>query len=911
MIHKLADRREDLESRLSIERIQARYQKQTGEVSTEICTQPRRLFESLLFELLSAVNGCYGCVLRMTGVELAESPFLELVSSIHRDHGGRLVRQYDTLLNRKPDALISTVLSTGQSSYANNKRSMVPRCLPDCRPSIDNFAALSLVVDRQSPLVILVANSDKPFNELVVNRLDNLLEVFARIYKGTSSTKQAHVAIQRYQQDHRHYSKLLDANFNGVMSFDCNGLVTAFNLACERCFDVASKMAIGLQASQFVAAEVLEPLLERARSFPAGKKISDSHTTSVIDSVGFRSDGNDFPIQIVAFYSRIDREVCITLVIDDISDRYESARESELAFVEMKTLTNLAPVGILQLSSNWSCQYANDMWCQLSDLTIEETIGEGWINAIHRNDVAETLDEMRDALCQYQTFKKEFRLHLPLGAVNWVSLNATATVDEQQRLTGFLVVVTDITEKHLAAERLRQLAHHDPLTGLLNRMFFLDHLEHSLHEASEQKIVALLSVDLDGFKAVNDNLGHDAGDFLLKEVSNRLKTAVRTEDTIARMGGDEFVVSLANLSPDDRADEVAEKIIRSLKKPFVVGNVEVSISASIGVATTSDSVLTPDELMKQADVALYRAKELGKSKAITFSDELHAKQSALAALNSDVREVVKRRRFALQYQPQLDIKGQQLLGFEALLRIPSKFGTVALPSEVISVLENTGLISEVGSWVLMQACQDFSEWRKLGLVHEKCTISVNVSAKQLGLSEIIDTIEYALNQSNLPPENLIVELTETAFIGNAENTVEIINEIKALGVKCSLDDFGTGYSSLAYLSRLPIDHIKIDKSFVLDLGKSEERLAIVRAILGMANALDITVVAEGVENPEVVRLLTKEGCDAYQGYYFSRPLTAEQVRVFLTELSPLKLAQFTSFYDLGSAGSDDKLAEVI
>lgn len=911
MIGKLADRREDAESRISIERIQARYQKKTGEISTEICTQPRRLLESLLFELLSAVNGSYGCVLRMTGPELAESPFLELVSAIQRDHGGRLTRQYDTLLNRKPDALISTVLSTAQSSYANNKRSRVPRCLPDCRPPIENFVALSLVIDRQTPLVVVVANSDTPFCEVVVSRLERLLEVFASIYKVTSSTKQAHEAIQRYHQDHRHYSRLLDANFNGVMSFDCNGLITAFNPACERCFDVTLESAVGSPSSQFIPAEVLEPLLERAKSFTPEQKIRETHTTSAIDSVGFRADGSNFPIQIAAFYSRIERNVCVTLVIDDISDRYESARQCEINFVELKTLTNLAPVGILQLSANWSCQYANDMWCQLSELNIEESMGEGWISAIHRQDVTDTLDEMRDALRQYQTFKKEFRLHLPLGGVNWVSLNATATFCEKQRLTGYLVVVTDITEKHLAAERLRQLAHHDPLTGLLNRMFFLDHLADSLLDASERRIVALLSIDLDGFKAVNDNLGHDAGDFLLKEVSSRLKCALRTEDTIARMGSDEFVVALVGLTQDYMGAEVAEKIIRSLKKPFIVGNVDVSISASIGVASTSNSVLTADALMKQADIALYSAKELGRSKAVSFSDELSAKQGALSALNSDVRDIVKRRRFALHYQPQLDIKGQQLLGFEALLRMPSKFGTVAMPSEVIDVLENTGLISEVGAWVLMQACQDFSEWRALDLVHEKCTISVNVSAKQLGSPELIDTIKTALLQSNLPPENLIIELTESAFIGNSDNAVEIIKAIKALGVTCSLDDFGTGYSSLAYLSRLPIDHIKIDKSFVLDLGESEERLAIVRAILAMANALDITVVAEGVENPEVVRLLAREGCDAYQGYYFSRPLSAERVHIFLTELSPLKIAQFTSFYDLGSIESNDKLAIVV
>jgi len=898
MVEKIIDRRKDLEIRQAIERIKIRYEKQTGETSTEVCSQPRRLFESLLFEMLADANCSYGCVMRQTGAELAESPFLELVSSISRTHSGRLARQYDTLLNRKPDTLVSTVVSTGHSQFVNNKRSLVPKCLPDCRPPIESFAVLRLVTDKQSPMVVFIANAEKPLNEATLNRLDTLLTVFARIFKGAGGNKQTQVAIQRYQQDNRHHLKLLDANFNGVMTIDSEGIITAFNLACERYFEVASVVALGKSANTFLTADVLDPLLEQARSFPKEMKFRDVHTTAIRDSVGFRADGADFPIQIAAFFSRVEHHVCVTLVLDDISDRYESARESEKAFVQMKTLTNLAPVGILQLAADWSCQYANDMWFQLSDLTLEESLGEGWINAIHREDVVDTLDEMRDALCQHQIFKKEIRLHQPLGAVAWVSVNATATVDEQHRLTGFLVVVIDITEKHHAAERLRQLAHHDALTGLLNRMFFLDHLEEALHARETDRNVGLLSIDLDGFKSVNDNFGHDAGDTLLKEVASRLQASARDEDIIARLGGDEFVVTLSHLFENKHAVLVAEKVLDVLKKPFVVGNVEVRISASIGIATSSINT-TSGELMKQADLALYRAKELGKSVAVVFTPELDAAQRKLAELNSNVRTIVKNRDFILHYQPQLDIHGQRLLGFEALLRMPGQFGHQSMPSEIIEVLEDTGLIQDVGAWALTQACHDFGLWRDAGLVDEHCTMSVNVSAKQLQQEKFLDTVINALSSSQVPASRLILELTESAFIGNTDGTVEIIHQIKALNVKVSLDDFGTGYSSLAYLSRLPIDHLKIDKSFVLDLGKSEERLAIVRAILAMANALNITVVAEGVETPEVVQLLAAEGCDAYQGYYFSNPMCAESAYDFLTELNPLKLGFYTSFYDLG------------
>jgi len=270
----------------------------------------------------------------------------------------------------------------------------------------------------------------------------------------------------------------------------------------------------------------------------------------------------------------------------------------------------------------------------MSDLTEEETVDKGWIDAIHTDDVADTLEELRSCVCSNKIFKKEVRLQQPLGAVTWVNLSATSMVDEQNRLTGFLIVVSDITEKHHAAERLRQLAHHDALTGLLNRMFFLDQLEEALDDKSRTGQIALLCIDLDGFKGVNDTYGHDAGDSLLKEVAGRLMAAVGEQDTVARLGGDEFMVTLADDNEGEYANTVAKRVLLAMQKPFHISDVEVCISASIGIAMGRGDTVDAESLIKRSDVALYRAKELGKSRMVVFSSELNDAQIKQAQLNT-------------------------------------------------------------------------------------------------------------------------------------------------------------------------------------------------------------------------------------------------------------------------------------
>ena len=510
-------------------------------------------------------------------------------------------------------------------------------------------------------------------------------------------------------------------------------------------------------------------------------------------------------------------------MIDDISDHVESARELQLTLAQQQALMRLAPIGIVQLGADWTCLYANDMWCRLSRLTLDESLGGGWIDALHPDDVAGTLEALRETLSRFETFEREVRLHSPLGETVWASMNASAMLTASERMTGTLIVFDDITERRRTDERLRRIAHHDALTGLINRTFFLDRLAQALDASERRGEVALLLLDLDGFKAVNDTLGHDHGDELLRQVAARLLETVRTEDTVARLGGDEFTVTLTHLDNREQAGGVAAKIVARLREPFAVLGQEVFVSASVGIAWGTSASSDVDTLIKQADVALYRAKDTGRSRHVYFTPELDQARRERSVLVTGLRRAVDRHDFELHYQPQLLIAEQRLLGFEALLRWPDAPSPAPSAQEMVDALEEAGLIAEVGEWAMGEACRARGPWHARGLIDEAVTMSVKrlgAPARQPGVRR---PGGRASSSASARPRTgcLVLEITESALVESYETGV--LGELKALGVGISLDDFGTGYSSLAYLGQLPLDHLKIDRSFIVDIEPSARR----------------------------------------------------------------------------------------
>jgi diguanylate cyclase (GGDEF)-like protein len=446
-----------------------------------------------------------------------------------------------------------------------------------------------------------------------------------------------------------------------------------------------------------------------------------------------------------------------------------------------------------------------------------------------------------------------------------------------------LIVWRKVTE-----HQMEHLAHHDALTGLPNRLLVQDRFDQARANADRAAFtVALLFLDLDSFKTINDSLGHTVGDALLKHIATRLAECVRDTDTISRQGGDEFLIVLPTIQGTDDTALVLAKLLERLSAPIVVDGHELSSSVSIGVAIYPDDGPDFDTLLKKADMAMYRAKDAGRNTYRYFDAQMNVEAVEHLALRNDLRRALERDEFVLHYQPQLDLATGRVVGVEALIRWNHPDRGLVAPGHFIPVAEESGLIIPISEWVIGEACRQAVLWRKAGL--QELLMAVNLSAVQFRRGDVERTVVDALEASGLNPQHLELELTESTLIHESESVLATVQRLKQRGVKFSIDDFGTGYSSLSYLKRFAIDKLKIDQSFIRDLAVDPDDAAIVRAIIQMAHSLGLKTIAEGVETAEMLAPLRIFGCDEVQGYYFARPMPAWQLEQYLRDESPRPL----------------------
>jgi diguanylate cyclase (GGDEF)-like protein/PAS domain S-box-containing protein len=438
-----------------------------------------------------------------------------------------------------------------------------------------------------------------------------------------------------------------------------------------------------------------------------------------------------------------------------------------------------------------------------------------------------------------------------------------------------VAVARDITERKDAEQRLLQLSHFDTLTGLPNRTQFYHALTRAIHQAGEQHwAVGVLFLDLDRFKTVNDTLGHALGDAVLQQFANRLVDCLRVRDTIARFGGDEFAAILMLPEGAQNTIAVVDKLREAMRKPFVVDGHEITLTASIGATVYPDDAQDADTLIKYADNAMYRAKEAGSDAFRFFTTEMHAQSLARMDLENALRRAIDNGEFVLYYQPKVNIASGRISGAEALIRWKRPGHGMVSPALFVPVLEETGLVQRVGAWVIDEACRQIAQWSQSGA--GAVQVSVNVSGVQFFTGDVEGEVRAAIAKHGITPELLELELTESSLMSNAEETISVLRNLKALGVDISVDDFGTGYSSLAYLKRFPIDKLKIDIAFVREVTSNPDDAAIVLAIISMAHSMQLKVVAEGVEREAQLAYLKRHECDDIQGFYFSRPVEAQE-----------------------------------
>ncbi|MEW6117028.1 MAG: EAL domain-containing protein [Nitrospirota bacterium] len=567
----------------------------------------------------------------------------------------------------------------------------------------------------------------------------------------------------------------------------------------------------------------------------------------------------------------------IRTAVIDISEKKHAELALQRSEKRFRSIFDNVAVGIVIADTERRIVDCNPMFHKMLGYAKEELIGRHAAVVTHPDDEPEnallfkrTLEERRGG------FRMQKRYLRKDGSTIWGDLIVSFVYDERGRPDFIVAMISDITEHIRMEETIRHQAYHDALTGLPNRMLFTDLLISALNQAHRnKKILAVMFLDLDRFKVINDTMGHTFGDKLLQAVAEMLRRCVRESDIVARIGGDEFTILLPSISHAEDAAKIAQKIMEQFKKPFAVNDHELHVTMSIGISLYPNDGEHMETLLKNADIALYHIKEFGRNNYAFYDSAMNVRTLERMILENSLRQTLQRGELVVYYQPQIDIRTRQIICTEALVRWRHPELGLLNPMQFLPLAEETGFIVSLDEWVLRTACEQNKRLQEAG--HPSLCVTVNLSARQFQQSNLVEMVEHALHDTGLEPRYLLLEVTESTAMKNMDITFSNLTRLARMGVKCSIDDFGTGYSSLSYLKRLPLQSLKIDKSFIRDIASSPDDKAIITAIVAMAHSMKMNVIAEGVETEEQLAFLQSVDCDEMQGFLISEPLPVEEL----------------------------------
>ncbi|HUP28960.1 MAG TPA: PAS domain S-box protein [Usitatibacter sp.] len=670
-------------------------------------------------------------------------------------------------------------------------------------------------------------------------------------------------------EQHLHFTRaLLDAIPSPVYFKDREGRYGLYNRAWDDLFGGGQDW-IGKTANELVGDDAAREHAERER--PLLERPASTTYEMLVPAAG---DMRQMLYNKVSFVDRRGEVAGLIGVITDVTRYKETERALEASEARFRVLTESSLDLISVVDEKGKILYQSPALRHLLGFEPGDTLGKNVGDLVHPDDLEHATAAFRRIIETRQSIEPvEFRLRHRDGM--WRTFESLGTnCLANPHIHGVVFNSRDVTDRKVIQQRIQHLAYHDNLTGLPNRSLLQDRLAHSIARAERtNRKVAVLFIDLDNFKNINDTLGHDVGDELLRQVSRRLSECVRLEDTIARQGGDEFIVLLDALDDSRGASVVAQKILNSLRQAFVLGGTEQHVSGSVGISLFPEDGRDPQTLMKNADTAMFHGKSLGKNTYQYFTAQMNIAVKRRMTLESALRRAVMQKNFVLQYQPQINLENGEIIGVEALVRWETEDSGTVMPGDFIPLAEETGLINEIGEWVLREGCRQAREWLDMGLARRR--MAINLSARQFSDRGFLDMVTRVLAETGLEPALLELEITESQVMRQTEGMILLLTKLAEMGVQLAIDDFGTGYSSLSYLKRLPIQKLKIDQSFVRDITVDPNDTAIVVAIINMARSLDLETIAEGVETAGQLALLRSKGCRVGQGFYFSPPLKAE------------------------------------
>ena len=690
-----------------------------------------------------------------------------------------------------------------------------------------------------------------------------------------------HDAISNLQASEEQLAVTLNSIGDALIATDLAGQVTLMNPIAEKLTGWPMQQARGRPIAEIFRIENAQTGLAAEipvdRVLEEGLVVGLANHTVLVSRDGRRYHIADSAAPILDTEGHLSGVVMVFHTVDEEYRLNAALTESEQHF---RTLANTGQALIWTSGLDKNCNYFNQVWLDFTGRKLEQEVGAGWLEGVHPEDMETCMNTYVEAFERRVMFSMIYRLRRHDGEYRWLLDEGTPRFDTQGNFLGYIGHCLDITHQRQADAEIRRLAYYDALTGLPNRRLFMDRLNQALAGARRSGHVgALMFIDLDQFKRINDARGHDVGDAVLRQVGGRLTRFLRDEDTVARLGGDEFVVLLANLAtkPDAAARlamGVAEKIRGVMELPFQVEGVDYHLGASIGITIFPKAGETEDDLLREADTAMYRAKDAGRNAVVYFEFAMQESVQARLMLEQDLHHAIAQNELQLFLQPQVDAQGN-LVGAEALVRWLHPTRGLISPLAFIPVAEESGLILGLGEWVLKEAARMLKEFDDLG---RPLRLAVNISPRQFRQISFVADVQNILRDAGADPTHLVLEVTEGLVIEDIHDTVAKMDELNKIGIHFSIDDFGTGYSSLAYLKRLPLHELKIDRTFVQDVPNDTNDVALVETILSVAHHLGLSVVAEGVETEAQFAFLKARNCGCFQGYLFDRPLPWQEFK---------------------------------
>ena len=690
---------------------------------------------------------------------------------------------------------------------------------------------------------------------------------------------QEHVSQKALQVSEERTRQIIETASDAFIGMDGSGMITDWNQAAEETFGWQREEVLGRRLSDVIIPPSMKGAHDRKiRGFnisQPSKVVGNSLEVSAL-----HRDGREFPTELTVWAQESEGVVRFNAVLRDITVRkrtQEALRSSEERF---RALVQNATDVTVVMDERAFLSYVSPSIEHVAGFTPAELINTSAFEQVHPDDLAIAAETLgRIVMKPGSSASIEIRSRHKDGSWRWIEATGTNLL-ENAAISGIVVNYRDVTERKTLEEELTRQAFHDSLTGLPNRVLFRERVSHGIAALERNsKLIAVAFLDLDDFKGVNDSLGHDAGDELLQRVADRLRAPLRSVDTAARLGGDEFALLFEDLSEPEEAVTAVQRVLAGLRDPFEIQGKSVLISGSIGIAMTGGTSYSVEDILRDADIAMYRAKNRGRGRYELYEPGMRAALLERIGLKKDLQRAVEDGELLLKYQPIVDLHGGRAVGCEALVRWNHPVRGLLHPNSFIPLAEDSGMIVPIGQWVLNEACRQALGWQVRGTDGRQMSLSVNLSPKQFEQSHFVATVAAALHNTGFPAGSLILEITESFLMEETDKTMTKLRELKDLGVRLAIDDFGTGYSSLAYLQRFPLDYLKIDKRFVDGILTGTDDSALCRAVISLAESLNLTSIAEGIETSAQAAELMALGCTLAQGYFFSKPLPALDVEL--------------------------------